>query len=57
MRNLSTLRWGDRLAVPFFLVLFYYFARIPERTWLETTLLLFSGTAFVFDVCSGLKLI
>lgn len=40
---------ADTLAIPFFLIAFLYFWRIPRKTFVEYVLLLFTGAGFVLD--------
>lgn len=41
---------GDILAIPFFLLSFYYFYSIENRNLLENVLLLFSFGGFIADI-------
>jgi hypothetical protein len=41
---------GDILAIPFFLLSFYYFYAIENRNMLENVLLLFSFGGFIADI-------
>lgn len=46
--------WGDVAAVPFFGIMVWYFARIPQKTAMEWTLLLFGVAGLVCDVAFSL---
>jgi hypothetical protein len=51
-------RFGDLIAIPFFLAAIIYFAKKEVRTPMENALLLFSTGGFVADltfVVSGLR--
>jgi len=42
--------YGDILAIPFFVLLIFYFYKIKQKTKLEMILFLFSITGFVMDI-------
>lgn len=42
--------YGDILAIPFFILSLYYFWQIPQRTLIETVLLLFSFIGLSADI-------
>jgi hypothetical protein len=48
--NNALAHYGDMLAIPGFFLTFMYFARIPNRTLLETVLMLFMLIAFICDI-------
>jgi hypothetical protein len=48
INNLSHI--GDLFAIPFFLLLTYYFYSLPEKSTLEYVLFLFSIAGFLMDV-------
>jgi hypothetical protein len=43
-------RYGDILAIPFFILLSYYFYRIKNKTTLEYVLLIFSIGGAIADI-------
>jgi len=48
INNLSHI--GDLFAIPFFLLLTYYFYSLPEKSTLEYVLFAFSVAGFLMDV-------
>jgi hypothetical protein len=47
--NVTIIRVGDMLAVPFFLLAFIYFYILKTKTSVEYILLIFSAIGFLFD--------
>lgn len=43
-------RVADLIAIPFFLIAFLYFLRLPHKTLLEYWIMLFLGAGFVLDL-------
>lgn len=50
MKHENISHYGDILAIPFFAILFLYFYWIPEKSYIEYILMIFSMFGFVLDI-------